>query len=126
MTVNQRVGALTALAIPLLAGWPGPGDARADDFDTVQVVSTNVQGKNVYIPSTIVLTSGKSYKLSLFNTTDVPHGFSIAGLGVENILPPQQEYVIELPPLEEGKLHRIHCHLHPAHRGGTLVVLDAD
>ena len=48
-----------------------------------------------------------------------------AGLGVEAILTPGEETVVDLPPLEAGRIFRIHCHLHPAHRNATLVVLPA-
>ena len=127
MTPSHRARAAVLVALLCLVGAPARSDDDfQSDFDTVQVVSANVQGKNVYIPSTIVLTSGKSYKLSLFNTTDTPHGFSIAAIGVEEILQPGVEHVIELPKLEDGRLHEIRCQLHPAHRTGTLVVLDGD
>ena len=89
---------------------------------SVEMVSTNVGGKNVFIPATVVLTAGEGRTLSLFNTTDIPHGFQIPGIGVEAILPSQEEFVVELPPLEPG-VYAIGCHLHPPHRGGTLVVL---
>jgi heme/copper-type cytochrome/quinol oxidase subunit 2 len=61
--------------------------------------------------------------LSIYNTTDIHHGFAIAGLGVEAIVPPGVEYEIALPKLEGGAVMRIHCHMHPAHRSATLVVL---
>jgi len=95
----------------------------ADDRTTIQVVSTNVGGKNVYIPDTMVVTAGKGQTLSVFNTTDMPHGFAIAGLGIQEILPPGTEHPIALPELEGGNLYHVHCHLHPAHRTGTLMVL---
>jgi len=95
----------------------------ASDQSTVQVISTNVGGKNVYIPGTIVVTGGTSHTLSIFNTTDTPHGFSIAGLGIQVVLPPQEEVEVVLPPLEGGHVFRVHCHLHPPHRSATLVVL---
>ncbi len=75
------------------------------------------------IPSTIVVTSGAPQTLSLFNTTDTPHGFRIAGLGIEAILPSKQEYRLELPALEGGRIYQINCHLHPPHRTAVLVVL---
>ena len=89
---------------------------------TIEMVSTNVGGKNVFIPSTVVLTPGEGRTLSLFNTTDIPHGFQIPALGVETVLPSQEEFVVELPELKPG-VYAIGCHLHPPHRGGTLVVL---
>jgi heme/copper-type cytochrome/quinol oxidase subunit 2 len=91
--------------------------------DVIQVVSTNVQGKNVYIPSTIVVEAGKPAQLSLFNTTDTPHGFSIAGAKIEEVLMPGVEHPVSVPALEAG-IYTIHCQLHPPHRNGRLVVIE--
>ena len=96
-----------------------------DDRTVVQVVTTNAGGKNFFVPSTIVLTAGEGRKLSLFNTTDIPHGFAIPGLGVEVIVPPGVETEVPLPPLEARHIYAINCHVHPAHRSATLVVLPA-
>jgi heme/copper-type cytochrome/quinol oxidase subunit 2 len=96
-----------------------------DDRTEVQVVTTNVGGKNFFVPSTIVLTAGTGRKLSLFNTTDIPHGFAIPALGVELVIQPGVETPIELPPLESGHVYAINCHVHPPHRSATLVVLPA-
>jgi len=93
------------------------------DVATVQVVTALVGGKNVFIPSTIVVTDGGPRTLSVFNTTDMPHGFQIQALGIETVLPPGQETQIALPALHGGQVLHIGCQLHPAHRGATLVVL---
>ncbi len=124
----RTASAVLPLLLACVAAAPARA-ARADGFvsdaDTIQIVSTLVGGKNVFIPSTIVVTAGKPVTLSIFNTTDVPHGFAIPGIGIQEILPVQQEHVVKLPALEGGKLHRIQCQLHAPHRGGTLVVLPA-
>jgi heme/copper-type cytochrome/quinol oxidase subunit 2 len=115
-------------AIALVAAGCTPGDTAAgyaSDHDVIQVVSTNVQGKNVFIPSTLVVVAGKPYTLSIFNTTDTPHGFRIAGIGVEAILPAQEELEVRLPALEGGRVYQIGCQLHPPHRTATLVVVPA-
>jgi hypothetical protein len=121
--------ALLALAVPaLLAGCISEHHGRgrhgfSDDRTQVQVITTNIGGKNVFIPSTIVLTAGAGRTLSVFNTTDQPHGFAIPGLGLEVVLPPGQEQTIELPTLEAHRIYAINCHLHPPHRGATLMVV---
>ena len=88
-----------------------------------QVVTAVVGGKNVYIPSTIALAAQRAASLSLFNTTDKPHGFAIPALDIEVVVPEQVEQRIELPALPAG-LYRIHCQLHEAHRSATLLVVD--
>jgi hypothetical protein len=130
------VPALFAFAVPaLLAGCVSERGGHAghhkrrhgfsDDRSAVQVVTTNLGGKNVFIPSTIVLTEGSGRKLSLFNTTDQPHGFAIPGLGLAVVLQPGVEQEVELPTLEAHHLYAITCHLHPPHRGATLMVVPA-
>jgi hypothetical protein len=123
--------AATALAALLVgaAGCRGPvGEHHhphgfTSDTGTIQVVTTQIGGKNVFIPSTIVVTSGHPVKLSIFNTTEIPHGFHIAKLGISEVIPAQTEHEIELPALEPNQVLSINCHLHPAHRTATLVVL---
>ena len=89
----------------------------------VQVVTAVVGGKNIYIPSTIALAAQRAASLSLFNSTDKPHGFAIPALDIEVVVPEQVEQRIELPALPAG-LYRIHCQLHEAHRSATLLVVD--
>ena len=95
------------------------------DTSTIQVVTTELGGKNVFIPSTIVVTSGHPVKLSIFNTTDVPHGFAIPALNLAVVLPAKAEQEIELPALDGHQILQIKCHLHEKHRTATLVVLPA-
>lgn len=129
LTLGWGRRALLALAVPaLLAGCISEQGSHghhgfSDDRSQVQVVTTNIGGKNVFIPSTIVLTAGAGRSLSLFNTTDQPHGFAIPGLGFEVVLLPGQEQTALLPTLEAHRIYAITCHLHPPHRGATLLVV---
>jgi hypothetical protein len=102
---------------------PIPGDGYTDERSTVQMVSAVVGGKNVFVPSTVILTQGSGRSLSIFNTADKPHGFTIPSLSVETVLEPGVETVVALPPLEGGRIYEIQCHLHPPHRHATLVVV---
>jgi hypothetical protein len=121
------LGAL-ALLLPLAAAGEhheeAAGHAASATASPIQVLSANVQGKNVYIPATIVVEAGRPQVLSIFNATDTPHGFAIADLGIEVVLPVGEEFEVSLPALEGGRTHRIHCQLHVPHRNATLVVLD--
>ena len=110
------VGTLSAATVAL-------AEDPAAEAPPVQVVTAVVGGKNVYIPSTIALAAQQATSLSLFNTTDKPHGFAIPALGIEVVVPEQIEERIELPALPAG-LYRIHCQLHEAHRSATLLVVD--
>jgi len=93
------------------------------DATTLQVVTTLLGGKNVFIPSTIVVTSGVEHTLSIYNTTEIPHGFRVPALDIEVVLPSREEFQVTLPALEGHQVLQINCHLHPPHRTATLVVL---
>ena len=95
----------------------------SDDRTTIEVISAKVGGKNIFIPGTWVLSEGGGRVLSFYNTTDTPHGMSIPALGIAEVLMPGEEHVLELPALEGGNVYDVQCHLHPPHRGATLVVL---
>ena len=133
---SRALFSASALALALVvttAGCRGPAHKHhharhhgfTSDTGTIQVVTTQIGGKNVFIPSTIVVTSGHPVKLSIFNTTDVPHGFAIPALNVAVVLPAKAEQEIELPVLEDHQILHIKCHLHEKHRTATLVVLPA-
>ena len=135
MRPTIRRSTLCALLVTLLAATACHSPARkhhmarhhgfTSDTSTIQIVTTELGGKNVFIPSTIVVTSGHPVKLSIFNTTDVPHGFAIPALKVAEVIPAKAEHEIELPALEDHQLLQIKCHLHEKHRTATLVVLPA-
>jgi len=131
ISVLARAFAIAALLVALGSGCgahrhSNPTDTPAgfqSDVSEVQVITAVVGGKNVYIPSTIVVTAGRPQTLSVFNTTDKPHGFAIKGLSIEVVLYPGEETPIELPALKSSEIYTIGCQLHPPHRTATLVVV---
>ena len=114
---------LALSAALLVLGTVSHAQGYDSDVSKIQVVSTLIGGKNVFIPSTIVIVGGREHTLSLFNTTETPHGFAIDGLGIEAVLPAGSEFELKLPASEGGKIYGIRCHLHPPHRTATLVVV---
>ena len=125
MTGSQRPGSVWAVALAA-AVLVLAGAARAEQHETpaIEMISTNVQGKNVFIPGTIVMTAGKPQKITIFNTTDTPHGFTIAAAGIQTVLPPKEEHVVEVPALAKG-IYWIDCQLHPPHRNAQLLVVES-
>ena len=130
ITDGRRIGVIAALLLGavgcgvhshmnLTTGVPG----YQSDTQSIEMISAVVGGKNIFIPSTVVVTGGAPQTLSVFNTTDKPHGFAIPGLGVQVVLLAGEETQIDLPPLAGGEIYRIGCHLHPPHRSATLVVV---
>ena len=126
---RRRIGGVAAAVAVVLvagAGLAGAQDPHAAHASgAIQVLSANVQGKNVFIPATIAVVEDAPHTLSVFNSTDTPHGFKIDAAGVEVILQPGVETTVELKGMKSG-IYPIHCHLHPPHRGGQLLVLDDD
>lgn len=122
-----RLAALALVVVLASAGCMhrrmGSHHGFVDDRDVIQMVSSNVQGKNVYIPSTVVVPAHKSVTLSVYNTTDTPHGFAIPALGIQEVLMPGVETAIPLPAVKGHAIYDIGCHLHPPHRHATLVVV---
>ena len=96
-----------------------------DDRDAVQVLNIKLGTRVTFVPATIVVTAGTGRKLSIFNDTDMPHGFRIPGLALEVLLPAGEETLVELPPLVGPQIYGIECHLHVPHRHASLVVLPA-
>ena len=88
----------------------------------VEIISAKIGGKNVFIPSTIAVADHNPVTLTVFNTTDTPHGFAIDELGIRAVIPSGEETRIELPKLEGHQILKIYCQLHPPHRSATLVV----
>jgi hypothetical protein len=131
--VLARCIAIAALLLALTSGCgihshSEPTGAPAgyhSDVSEIQVISAVVGGKNIFIPSTIVVSAGRPQALSIFNTADKPHGFAIKGLSIEIVLNPGEETRIELPALEGSEIYTIGCQLHPPHRTATLVVVPA-
>lgn len=130
ITDGRRIGVIAALLLGavgcgvhspmnLTTGVPG----YQSDTQSIEMISAVVGGKNIFIPSTVVVTGGAPQTLSVFNTTDKPHGFAIPGLDVQVVLLAGEETQIDLPPLAGGEIYRIGCHLHPPHRSATLVVV---
>ena len=129
ISVHASRIAIATLLLAFTSGCPSqPGADGASagfrsDVSEIQVISAVVGGKNIYIPSTIVVVAGKPQTLSVFNTADKPHGFSIRGLAIEAVLMPGEETRIELPDLQGSEIYTIGCQLHPPHRTATLVVV---
>jgi heme/copper-type cytochrome/quinol oxidase subunit 2 len=135
MTTRISVLASRIAIATLLLAWTSGCDSQSSadsapagyrsDVSEVQVISAVVGGKNIFIPSTIVVVAGKPQTLSVFNTADKPHGFAIRGLSIEAVLMPGEETKIELPALQGSEIYTIGCQLHPPHRTATLVVVPA-
>lgn len=95
-----------------------------DDRPVLQMMTTKIGAKNVFVPSTMVVTVGAGRVLTIYNDTELPHNFTVPGLGIDATLSPGEETQIVLPPLRKPAIYDIRCSLHPPHRHASLVVLD--
>ncbi|MFZ9596740.1 MAG: cupredoxin domain-containing protein [Bdellovibrionia bacterium] len=91
----------------------------------IQATAVEINGTKFWIPSSIVVKKGDTVKLHL--TSKVPgannvHGFAIEAYKIQ-ALATEKTTDVEFNATQSG-IFPIRCHLHPAHIGGQLVVLD--
>ena len=70
---------------------------------------------------TIHVRKGDKVVISVGNTTDKEHGFSIDAFGVKGTVKPGQHLLAKFTPTRTGTF-TIYCQLHPAHLHTTLSV----
>ncbi len=95
-----------------------------DDRPVLQMMTTKIGAKNVFLPSTMVVTVGAGRVLTIYNDTELPHNFTVPGLEIDATLSPGEETQIVLPPLKKPGIYDIRCSVHPPHRHASLVVLE--
>jgi nitrosocyanin len=112
------------MATPLLLA----GDiARAADADRIlTVVNIEYEGTKVWVPSTLIVKKGERVRVNLVNKVPSEpnqHGFAISAFGVQAVVTRGEPQTVEFVAGKAG-LFPITCHLHPAHIGGQLLVLE--
>jgi nitrosocyanin len=80
-----------------------------------------VGGEAGFTPSTITVNKGDRVELTVRNTTDRPHGFSIEGYGIREEVAPGQPLEKRFTAEKSGN-YLIRCQLHDTHQTATLVV----
>lgn len=109
---------LVALATPVVAAEPA-----ALSFT---VVNLEYEGTKIWTPGTLVVPKGAKVTIKLIN--NVPsepnqHGFAIPAYNVAEVVTRGEPKTATFTADRAG-VFPITCHLHPAHVGGELVVLD--
>ena len=102
----------------------GEEAAKAPDIE-MKIVSIQYKGTKFWIPSTIIARKGQLVRLHL--VSKIPpnadrHGFAIDEFGVKAVVTAKKDQTVDFVADKEG-LFRVYCHLHPAHVGGQLLVL---
>jgi nitrosocyanin len=102
--------------------------ARAQSPSTVAQTFVNVEyeGTKIWLPGTLTVKKGTKVTLKLIN--NVPsdpkeHGFAIPAYNIAETVLRGEPKTVEFTADKAG-IFPIICHLHPAHVGGQLVVLE--
>ena len=114
----------TALALLATPGIP----ARAQAPSTVAQTFVNVEyeGTKIWLPGTLTVKQGSKVTLKLINnvpTDPKEHGFAIPAYNIAETVVRGEPKTVEFTADKPG-IFPITCHLHPAHVGGQLVVLE--
>lgn len=108
-------------AAPASAAAPVPG---VREFTSVNI---EFKGTKVWVPSVFIVKKGDKVKLTLINNAPSGvHGFAVDEFNVKvsvNNDEKDNKKVVEFTADKTG-LFRTYCHLHPAHIGGQILVID--
>ena len=110
-----------ALGVVLAVG--SPRDAAAADFT---IVNIEYEGTKIWAPGPIVVKKGETVKIKAINNVKsdpAEHGLAIEAFGIKQVVNRGKPETVEFKADKAG-IFPITCHLHPAHVGTQLVVLE--
>ena len=113
------------LAAALLLG-PAIGHAADAATYSAPIVTIEYQGSKIWVPGTLVVKKGTKVTLNLINNVPADpkeHGFAIPAYNIAEVVNRGEPRTVEFIADKAG-IFPITCHLHPAHVGGQLVVLE--
>jgi nitrosocyanin len=90
------------------------------------VVNVEYEGTKIWLPATLVVKKGTRVTIKLINNVKSDpnqHGYAIPAYNVAEIVNRGETKTVEFTADKAGIFPTI-CHLHPAHVGGELVVLE--
>ena len=92
----------------------------------ITVINIEFEGSKVWVPATLVLMKGERVRVKLINKVKSDpnvHGFAIPDFDIKVDVYRDKPETVEFTADKAG-LFKVWCHLHPAHIGGQLLVLD--
>jgi len=89
----------------------------------ITIVNYEINGVKQWNPGNIAGYEGETLEITLINKAKGPHGFMIPSHDVTEVVGKGKEKKVTFKLKEEG-IYPMKCHLHPAHIGGQLIVLD--
>lgn len=78
-------------------------------------------GATGYDPATIIVHKDDNVVLTVGNTTDKTHGFSIEGYGIHDEVNPGTPLTVKFKAKKPGTF-KVFCQIHPTHQPATLIV----
>lgn len=113
------------LGAMVLGGVAGRAIAEAPAM-TFTVVNVEYQGSKIWVPGTLVVKKGTKVTVKVINNVPsdpAEHGFAIPAYNIAETVKRGEPKTVEFTADKAG-IFPITCHLHPAHVGGELVVLE--
>ena len=103
-----------------------PAGSQSDADREITAVNIEYEGSKVWVPATLVVKKGERVRMKLINKVKSDpnvHGFAIPDFGVKVDVYRDKPETVEFTADKAG-LFKVWCHLHPAHLGGQLLVLE--
>lgn len=111
----MKIISAIVVALALLTACAGEKEKRA-------INAVSVDGQASFSPQVIKVNKDDKVDITLGNTTDKQHGFTIDGYGLEpTTVDPNNPIEYKFTASKAGTF-RIFCQLHPAHLNATLQV----
>jgi nitrosocyanin len=91
---------------------------------SITLVNYETDGVKQWLPGSVIVKKGDDVEITLIN--NVPsgdHGFFIPDFKVTKVVSKGKKEIITFKATKTG-LFSMKCHLHPAHVGGQLLVID--
>lgn len=99
--------------------------SQGESVRQFSIVNIEYKGTKVWVPGTLIAKAGETVKIKLVNNTPSgKHGFSIDAFGIKTEAANDGQPVSVEFKADKAGLYTIYCHLHPAHIGGQLLVLE--
>lgn len=93
------------------------------DVRKITLVNYEIDGMKQWIPGNIAGYEEEELEITLINKAKAPHGFMIPSHDVTVVVKKGEKKTIKVKLKKEG-IYPMKCHLHPAHIGGQLIILD--
>lgn len=89
----------------------------------ITVVNYEIEGVKQWHPGMLMAKKGETVEITLINKAKAPHGFFIPAFKVREVIKKDEKKKISFTADKAG-LFEMKCHMHPAHVGGQIQILD--